>query len=31
MKVGEFFAIVLGLAIFVVVGFTFWRMFKDIR
>ena len=27
----EFFAIVLGLAIFAVVGFTLWRMLKDIR
>jgi hypothetical protein len=27
----EFFAIVLGLAIFAVVGFIFWRMLKDIR
>jgi len=27
----EFFAIVLGLALFAAVGFIFWQMFKDIR
>jgi len=28
---GEILAIILGLAIFAVVGFTLWRMLKDIR
>jgi len=31
LEVIEFFAILLGLAIFAVIGFTFWRMFKDVR
>jgi len=29
--VSEFFAIILGLALLVAVGFIFWQMLKDVR